>query len=390
MQVYLDCFSGISGDMITGAFLDMGIPVPWLSEQIALLHLPVTISSQKVQKNGFAATLFTVTSIEKNPSHRHLSDIITILQRSELPFSIQEKSVAIFTRLAKAESKVHGIDIEKVHFHETGALDAIVDVVSAVLCMEYLKITCITASPVALGSGWVKCGHGTLPVPVPAVVEILQNIPVRAGEICEELTTPTGAAILREVAIDFTTMPTGKIKQIGYGAGSKEFSTVPNMLRIFLFENETIFQDEIGVIETSVDDMMPEWCAHLQSLLFKNGALDVLMIPVFMKKNRPGTKFEILYPMELEQKIVHILFENSTTIGFRFSKVNRKTLFREKVFLKTPYGLLQAKKITLPSDEVRIYPEYEALKKISEQQNIPLIRLYHEFFSVSFGKDENK
>ncbi|MDO9565941.1 MAG: nickel pincer cofactor biosynthesis protein LarC [Candidatus Desulfaltia sp.] len=380
MIAYFDCFSGISGDMTLGAFIDLGVPVKWLEE--SLCAIPLTgfdIAVSSVVRHGITAKSVHVYS-EDNAQSRDYTEIRSLIEKSALSVMVKENSLKIFERLANAESKIHGCPAEKVHFHEVGGIDAIADIVGAALCVEYLGIKRITASSLALGTGFVSCRHGTLPVPAPATLEILKGIPVFGSGITHELVTPTGAAIIATLAESYGPMPDMVIKKTGYGAGKQDIQSKPNLLRIIAGtpqNHQTGCQKEtIVVIETCIDDMNPEIFGFVMDRLFEDGALDVYWIPVFMKKNRPGTMMQVLCRKSRKDIIIKRILSETTSSGVRYYNVERAILAREEIIVKTGYGRIKAKRITDPAGSMRIVPEYEACKKIALEKNIPIRVVY--------------
>ncbi|MBI5063098.1 MAG: nickel pincer cofactor biosynthesis protein LarC, partial [Desulfatitalea sp.] len=304
---YFDCFSGISGDMTLGALVHLGVPIAWLKESLQALPLDgFDLQARTVTRHGVTAVQ-AVVQTEETHHHRHYDHIQTMLEKSSLAQRVKNRSLAIFDRVAEAEAKVHGCPKEHVHFHEVGAMDAIVDVVGTCLALEYLGIDGLAASALPLGSGFVTCAHGVLPVPAPAVLEILKGVPVYGGNIEMEMVTPTGAAILMGMQADFGSMPPLKISGVGYGAGTREFSQQPNLLRVVLGEPASSSSDgqteRLLMVETCIDDMNPEIFGYLMETLFDDGALDVFWIPAQMKKNRPGTLVQVLCALEQRDRI---------------------------------------------------------------------------------------
>ncbi len=380
MIAYFDCFSGISGDMTLGAFIDLGAPVKWLKEtlrSIPLTGFDLTVSS--VSRHGITAKSVHVYS-EDNAQSRDYTKIRSLIEKSPLSVMVKEKSLKIFERLANAESKIHGCPAEKVHFHEVGGIDAIADIVGAALCIEYLGIKRITASSLPLGTGFVSCRHGTLPVPSPATLEILKGIPVFGSGIACELVTPTGAAIIATLAESYGPMPDMAIEKTGYGAGKQDIKSKPNLLRIIAGtqkNHQTDCQKEtIVMIETCIDDMNPEIFGFVMDRLFEDGALDVYWIPVFMKKNRPGTMIQVLSRKSQKEAIINRILSETTSSGVRCYDVERVILAREEIIVKTGYGMIKAKRITDLTGGVRIVPEYEVCKKIALEKNIPIRVVY--------------
>ena len=287
---YFDCFSGISGDMTLGALVDAGVGIDALRAELAKLGLPgYEIKSEKVMRAGLAATKVHVILNEQEQPARHLSDIRRIIEASTLSSSIKQKSIAIFVKLAEAEASVHGTTPDKVHFHEVGAVDAIVDIVGTIIGLDLLGITAVAGSPINVGSGTIKTAHGILPVPAPATVELLKGIPAYGSSIPFELTTPTGAAIISTLSSSFGPMPRMRINRIAHGAGSKDFQGRPNILRLMIGELVAAYEEDTSIIiETNIDDMNPQIYDHVIDRLMKAGAHDVYLTPIIMKKGRPA------------------------------------------------------------------------------------------------------
>ncbi|MCK4467700.1 MAG: nickel pincer cofactor biosynthesis protein LarC [Desulfobacterales bacterium] len=380
MLAYFDCFSGISGDMTLGAFIDLGVPVKWLKDTLCAIPLTdfdMTVSS--VFRHGIKAKSINIHT-DDNAKSRNYTKIKSLIEQSPLPEMVKENSLKIFERLANAESKIHGCPAEKVHFHEVGGIDAIADIVGAALCIEYLGIKRITASSLPLGTGFVSCAHGTLPVPSPATLEILKGIPIFGSGIACELVTPTGAAIIATLAESYGPVPDMAIEKTGYGAGKQDIESKPNLLRIIAGtpkNHQTDCQKEtIVMIETCIDDMNPEILGFVMERLFEDGALDVYWIPVFMKKNRPGTMMQVLCRKSQKQAIINRILSETTSSGVRYYDVERAILAREEIIVKTGYGMIKAKRITDFTGGMRIVPEYEVCKKIALEKNIPIRVVY--------------
>ncbi|MDY6906552.1 MAG: nickel pincer cofactor biosynthesis protein LarC [Thermodesulfobacteriota bacterium] len=384
IDLYFDCSSGISGDMTLGAFVDLGVPVDWLKEHLRpLLHDGFDITETAISRNGIAARKVDVADLEHHGGHGHgrtWRDIRTLISDSSLPDRVKTTALDAFTRLARAEAAVHGCDIEAVHFHEVGGVDAIVDITGSVLCMDYLGVQQVVASPLALGTGRVECRHGVLPVPAPATVEILQGIPVYGGDVPHELVTPTGAAIIAALATRFGPMPLMTIEKTGYGAGTREIESLPNLLRIvagqFADVHDVVERGSVLIVETSIDDMPPEIFGHVIERLFADGALDVYMTPVFMKKNRPGTLLTVLCDAHSRDMIASRIFMETTAIGVRYYRADRQILPRKPVTVSTPFGPVKAKHITLPDGRTRVTPEYDACRAIAAEKDIPIGEVY--------------
>jgi uncharacterized protein (TIGR00299 family) protein len=380
MLAYFDCFCGISGDMTLGAFIDIGVPLNWLKDSLEKLPLKgFDLSVESISRSGIKAQSVHVIS-KDNIKSRHYSEIKALVQNSPLSQNVREKSLEIFERLAIAESEIHGQPKEKVHFHELGGIDAIVDIVGTALCLEYLGIEKIVSSRIPLGNGFVSCQHGTLPVPAPATLSILKGIPVYGTEIPHELVTPTGAAIIASIADSFEEIPDIIVEKAGYGAGKRDLKTIPNLLRIIIGTKETLtsdFQkDRVSVVETCIDDMNPEFFGFLMDRLFEEGAIDVYLIPVYMKKNRPGTMIQVLCMKNRKKSIINRILSETTSLGVRYYDVQRFKLARENITIKTSYGDVQIKRIKDPNGSVRLVPEYEVCKKIAIERGIPLKIVY--------------
>jgi len=378
MIAYLDCFSGISGDMTLGALLDIGVSREWLSQELGRLPIEnFSLETETVFRSGIAACGLHV-SIRDEATSRAYSDVRYMLESSQLPDRVRQRSLAVFGTLAEAEAKIHGSRIEDVHFHEVGAMDSIVDIVGTAFCLEHLGVDHLAASPLPLGSGFVSSQHGRLPLPAPATVDILQGITVYGTDIQAELVTPTGAAIVAALAESIGRMPGMRIEKVGYGAGRRELADRPNLIRIVLGHRTSLAPeaDAIEVLETTVDDMNPEWIGYLMEVLFEAGALDVYWTPVYMKKNRPGTVIQVLSPLALKDKILDRLLSETTSLGVRHYRVQRKCLKREPVMIQTPYGRIEAKRIVELDGTERIVPEFEVCRKIAREKGIPLRTVY--------------
>jgi uncharacterized protein (TIGR00299 family) protein len=375
---YFDCFAGASGDMILGALVDAGLEPDALKAQLAGLHLThYDIQAQAVNKKGIGGSQVLVAVDQDHHHHhqRHLSDIREIIEKSDLTPSVQQKSIQVFTRLAQAEAKVHRTNIENIHFHEVGAVDAIIDVVGAVSGLQLLKIEAVFCSPLHVGTGTVECAHGTLPVPAPATAELIKGLPVYSTGVAGELLTPTGAAILTTLATDFGPMPAMKIGTIGYGAGTAEPS-IPNLLRVVIGEaaQEVAEYDmeQAAVIETNIDDMTPQIYDHLIQRLLQLGVLDVFLTRVQMKKNRPGTLVTVICPPDMVGEVSDMLMRETTTIGLRWRIDNRIKAQRVIKEIRTTYGTVRIKVARVGDKIMNISPEYEDCKRLAIERNVPL------------------
>ena len=380
MHAHFDCFSGISGDMVLGAFVDMGVSTQWLTEMIRSLSIgEVEIVARDVKQNGIGAKKIAVLEKGASPA-RNYRDIVKIIEDARLGDRVKTTAVKIFSRIADAEARVHRCQKDDVHFHEVGAVDSIVDVVGAALCLDHLNIETVSASPLPLGSGFVDCAHGKLPVPVPATLEIVKGIPVYGGTSDGELVTPTGAGIIASLSQAFGPIPDMQIDRVGYGSGSRERQGMPNLLRVFVgkkIEATTESrQDDVVVLETNIDDMNPELFGYLMEKLLTTGALDVCYTPVLMKKNRPGTKVEVLCSPGKKTDIARCLFAETSTIGLRYHLAHRQTLKRSICQVTTCFGEIQVKCTTDPDGRKHYAPEYEACRKIALKNKVPLLRVY--------------
>lgn len=384
MLAYFDCFSGISGDMTLAALIDLGVPASWLADQLGQLPLDnFDIKVTQTHRNGIHAKLVNVEAFDDRAA-RNYSQIRSLIDDSPLTDRVKSTSLQIFQKLAEAEARIHSCPIEAVHFHEVGGIDAIVDIVGTALALEYLTIKKIIASPIPLGKGFVTCSHGKLPVPVPATLGILKNVPVYGTTIPHELVTPTGAAIIAASAQGFEAMPDMVIQKIGYGAGQRDFPDRPNLLRIILGDDqhtsadlsEELQGDRIEIIETSIDDMNPELFGYLMDRLFEDGALDVCWIPIYMKKNRPATMLQVLCKNDKRDILIYRILSETTTLGVRYYESCRRLLWRDQVEIETSYGKTAVKRVKDPQGNIRIIPEYEACQKIARQQDLPLRIVY--------------
>lgn len=377
MILYFDCFSGISGDMAVGALLDLGVPKDYLIENLKSLNIDeeYQIEIRKSNKNGIEGTDFYVFLKEENIHHheRNLKDIISIIDKSRITDGAKNIAKRIFNIIAEAEAKVHGKSIDEVHFHEVGAVDSIIDIVGVAVCIDYLKPDKIISSYVNTGSGFVKCQHGILPVPAPATMNILKDVPIYSDERKFELTTPTGAAILKGLCSEFVEGINMKVKAVGYGCGKKN-TEKPNVLRVVLGEED---KEEVVLLETTIDDMNPQFYGYVMDKLFEKGALDVYLTPVYMKKNRPGIVISVLVHENKEKSIIEVLFKETTTIGIRKFKIKRYELQREIKRVETEFGKVDFKISKYEGEIVNISPEFEDLKRISMERALPLKDVYN-------------
>ena len=393
---YFDCFSGISGDMTVGALLDAGLKIETLAKELKKLGLTgYQLEVNKVVKKGISATKFKV-KIKEEGVERRFKDILIILEKSKLDEEIKEKTKKIFFNIAQAESKIHQKDIDRIHFHEIGGLDSIIDITSAVIGIKTLGIEEIYSSALPLGKGFVECSHGIIPVPAPATLELLKNIPTYSGGIESEMITPTGAAIISTLAKSFGERPLMKIERIGYGAGEKEFS-IPNLLRVSIGEKilkdenlkDGYVSDEAVLIETNIDDMNPEFYDYIMDRLFSQGALDVFLTPIQMKKNRPAHMLSIIvYEQDLKE-ILEVLFSESTTLGVRIREIKRLRLAQQNFIAETKYGKIRVKVGIFKGEIKNIAPEYEDCNEMAKQHQVPLKEIYEEAKKVTYNKLDN-
>jgi uncharacterized protein (TIGR00299 family) protein len=377
MRAYFDAFSGISGDMTVGALLDCGFPFAELQRHVAALPIRGCALALERRVHGpIDAAKFDVRTTEPQPE-RTLATIRGILESAPLPPRALALAVAAFQVLADAEGRVHGVAPERVHFHEVGAVDAIVDILGAALGVDALGITELFVSPLPLGSGVVDTQHGRIPVPAPATVELLRGYVVRPGDGAGEMVTPTGAAILRGFGAISAAAPSLVAARVGYGSGTRTLADRPNVLRILLGEAPASVDDmaDMLVIETNIDDMSPELYAHATARLFAAGAVDVVLVPVQMKKGRPGVLLQVLAPPARRDEIAAALFAETTTIGLRFHGVQRLMLPRETREITTPYGQITVKVATGPAGAIAA-PEYESCRAAAERHGVALRVVY--------------
>ena len=377
---YFDCFAGVSGDMTLGALLDLGADETRFREELAKLpEIEFDLDIRKESRKGIQATDVHVL-INEEHHHRHIKDIERIIRGSKLSDATQKRALDVFQRLAEAEGKVHGTSPEEVHFHEVGAVDAIVDIVGSSILIELLGIEKIIASPLPMGHGFVEAAHGRIPLPAPATVEILKGIPVYDAKVEGELVTPTGAAILRALADSFGDMPAMTVSAVGYGAGKTEFP-FPNLLRVMIGEASGTSDQpavKISLVETNIDDMNPEFYDTVFEKLFKAGALDVYLTPIQMKKNRPATLLSVVCAVDKTDDIARTILTETTSFGVRISTAERRCLDRKWETVSTNYGDIRIKVGSLPDGPVTASPEYEDCRKAAEAHNVPVRSVYEE------------
>ncbi|HHW06969.1 MAG TPA: nickel pincer cofactor biosynthesis protein LarC [Clostridia bacterium] len=383
---YFDCFAGISGDMVLGALIDAGLPLDTLKDDLRLLGIDgYEIKAETVLKHGVSGTKVTVVTGEEK-AHRHLADIEDIILKSRLPEPVKEKSIAIFRRLAGAEARIHGTTPDKIHFHEVGAVDAIVDIVGAACGLWRLGIEEVYASPVRTGTGLVQCAHGVLPVPAPATLELLQGVPVYGGDIAKELATPTGAAILTAYCRGYGSLPPMEICRVGYGAGGWELA-IPNLLRLVIGVKagqttargeDRLLKEPALMLEVNIDDMNPEIYDHLFRLLYEHGAMDVSLVPLQVKKNRPAVMLKVLCAPERLQLMQQVVLRETTSIGLRVYPVEKYMLPYETIPVTGAWGpeTVRVKVARLGEEVYNIAPEYEDCRFIAAKYARPLKEIY--------------
>jgi uncharacterized protein (TIGR00299 family) protein len=372
--LYFDCFAGASGDMILGALVGAGVDPQALIEQLQLLGVGGwQIEFEKVDRSGISSTYAKVQTAHEH-AHRHLGDILKIIYDSGLNDRVKDRAARVFSRLGDAEAHVHNLPIEKIHFHEVGALDAIIDVCGAAICFDLLGIENFICSPLRVGFGMARMAHGTFPIPPPAVAELLKGKPIYAGDIEGEFVTPTGAAIITAVCDRFEAIPAMKIHATGYGAGTRSPKGFPNALRVLIGEiaGSTAAVDEcLLMIETNIDDMSPQLFGHVMDRALQMGALDCYLTQTQMKKNRPGILLSILCQPPDREKFLEMLFSETTTIGARSYEVRRRALARETVRVKTEFGPIDVK-VAYSNGNLKAMPEFEQCRAAAEKAGVAL------------------
>lgn len=379
--LYYDCVAGISGDMTIGALLNLGARLEYVVDGLESLPLSgYTLRTAKESRKGIEGTRFEVILDNTSQPPRNFTEIRDMIMRSNLSEQVKRTSSEIFHIIAQAESKIHGTTLDKVHFHEVGAIDSIIDIVGFALCIENLGITTIFSSPVELGRGFVTCAHGTLPIPAPATIEILKDIPVSIGGVAHEATTPTGAAILATSVSRFTEHIEFIPQKVGYGIGTRD-TDIPNVLRVIMGEQsqkETrgYQRGDAFVVECTVDDMNPELYEHVVDKLLNEGAFDVFMTPVIMKKSRPGTVLTVVCLPEIKESIRDIVMFETTTFGIREYRVDRWMFERTMTSVSTKYGPVRVKNALLNGETIKSKPEYDDCKELADKNEIPILEIY--------------
>ena len=360
--------------MILGALVAAGVDKAKLLEQLSLLKVDgFAIDFVTVEKSGLSALHARVQTAHEH-KHRHLSHIRTIIQDSQLSDSVKQRAIAIFTKLAEAEARVHNEPVEQVHFHEVGALDAIVDVVGAAICFDLLEVDHFVCSPIHVGSGTVEMAHGRFPVPPPAVTELLKGVPFYSTDLKGELLTPTGAAIITTVCNEYGPIPQMRVEYTGYGAGTREYEKFPNVLRVMIGEVDSggVTDEKLWMIETNLDDVSSQILGYVMDRAFELGARDCYFTSVQMKKNRPGVLLSILTEENRKSELMDLVFTETTTLGVRTYEVTRRALDRELVKVETPYGLIDVKVAKLNGRVVNEMPEFEQCREAAQKAGVAL------------------
>ena len=372
--LYFDCFAGASGDMILGALVGAGVDPRTLIDQLKLLKVGGwEIDFERVDRSGISATYAKVKTAHEH-AHRHLRDLLKIIDESGFNQNVKDRAALIFSKLAETEAQVHNLSVEQIHFHEVGALDAILDVCGAAIGFDLLGIEQFISSPLRVGFGMTDMAHGRFPIPPPAVAELLKGKPIYAGEIEGEFVTPTGAAIIATVCDRFESLPAMQISATGYGAGTRDPNGFPNALRVLVGESEktdAVADERLLMIETNIDDMSPQLFGHVMDRAFELGALDCYFTPVQMKKNRPGMLLSILCRPNEREKFLQMLFAETTTIGARSYEVNRRALPRETVRVQTKFGAIDVK-VVHSNGDVKAMPEFEQCRAVAQSAGVAL------------------
>lgn len=385
----LDTFSGLSGDMMIGALISAGLPLDYLKSELEKLNLSgYQLEISTVQRKSITAIKFDVKIENHHHHHNHhhersYSEIVSLIQQSSLVDEVKSKAIKIFTVIGEAEAKIHNVKLEDVHFHEIGAIDSIVDIVGCAIGLNYFNIDKIYTSIVPLGKGFVETQHGRMPIPAPATIEILKDYPITFLDLAFELTTPTGAGIIKALSSGVMTDKKVVISKIGFGAGSKEIPQIPNLFRIMIGEFvESYSADNLVIIETNIDDMNPEFYPFVIERLLQAGAHDAYLIPVIMKKGRPGIVLSTLCESDKTDEILKIIYRETTTLGVRIIPIERRKLNRDYDIIQTKFGKVKVKVIITESGK-RYIPEFEECKKISLEKNVPLADVYNEIIKFN-------
>jgi len=373
---YFDCFSGASGDMILAAMIDAGLSPRLLKEELKKLRIPVHLKICKVLRGGISATRVIVEGRNETKTHRNLKEMLKIIDRSHLEPRIKEKSREIFKRIASVEAEIHQTPMEGVHFHELGGLDSVVDIVGSIWGIGQMGIDKLYVSRVNVGTGFIECEHGILPVPAPATLSLMKGKPIYSSGIEMELLTPTGAAILTSLSYQFGDMPPMKVERIGYGAG-RDDPPNPNLLRLMIGNpSENSGMERVTVIETNIDDMNPQFYDYIMERLFEMNVLEVYFTPILMKKNRSATLITVICPSEKQPSVTEFLLRETTTLGLRWHKEERVRADREILTLRTKHGRVRIKLAKWEGRVINISPEYEDCKRLASKKKIPLKEIF--------------
>jgi len=387
---FFDCQSGISGDMILGSLIDLGLDFKKIRAALKSLDLPqYKLRINKTTRSSIVCTKFDVIEKGVKNSRQHsrsYPQIKRIINESDLPDNVKIDSVEVFKKLGTVEAKVHGTTLNKVHFHEVGAVDSIIDIVGGTLAFHMVDAEKIYSSPINTGEGAVICEHGVFPVPAPATIELLKGIPSYSSGIKKEMATPTGVSMIGHFASEFGSMPQMSIEQIGYGAGGHITKEMPNMLRVVVGSIEENKNSKISVIETNIDDMNPEFYDHVMDSLFSAGAVDVYFTPIIMKKGRPAVKISTLVTLEHYEQVSNILLNETSTFGIRSYEVDRKTLDRSLITVTSPWGKAKVKVGKMDGEILQISPEYEDCKRIADAKGVALKLVYEEVLKIADRK----
>lgn len=385
--VYLDCVSGISGDMLLASLLDLGWPKEDLLELPEILNLQdARIEIKEVSRHGLRAVKVDIACPSTQP-FRNIEDLTSLINRSSLPEDIRKSSLDILRRIAEAEAKIHSCSVNEVHFHEIGAADTVIDITGVLLALKALAVSRVLSSPLPVSRGFTDSGHGPIPLPAPAALELLENIPVYSADEKAELVTPTGAAIISRISDSFGPIPEMKIIRTGYGAGARELKSMPNILRTIMGEPDVLDSeaDTVSEISTVIDDMTPEQLGALLDKVFREGALDAWITSVHMKKNRSGFEFTLLCRPHQERALAQCLLEESSSIGVRIRHSRRWLLAREQVSIMTSWGAIDAKRIVRPGGLEEIVPEFDSCSRVAARFGIPLRMVYSEAVKAGAG-----
>jgi hypothetical protein len=377
---HFDPFAGASGDMVLAALADAGADLDGLARVLShALPFEVALAPEQLVRRGIAGTRVDVRVVEDSPPHRGLASLLKILGAADLPAPVAEASARTFRALAEAEAAVHGMPVEEVHFHEIGAGDTLVDVIGAHWLLHSMGIEGVTSAPVAVGSGTVKISHGTMPLPAPATAKLLEGLPIRQGPNPGELTTPTGAAILKTLCASFGEFPAMTVERVGYGFGTREGTVAPNALRVFIGEvagGHGGALEDVAVLETTVDDMPGEWIGRLFVSLSEKGALEVSTTPVGMKKSRPGVRVTVVAKSDDARALAEALLRETTTFGVRIRTEQRLALERSHVSVETPWGAVRVKVGRLGTEEIQASPEYEDVARVADAGAVTPARVH--------------